>query len=115
MFSLGALKCTKHVKHSVSLETALATEIRCTLTKDALDPLGFADKFGVTGHQHRSRSTDVWRGHAGPIEFSPFAAAQTRLYSFARRHNVRLQSSIAGWTTAGKETHAISVWPVTMG
>src|SRR5215211_7707964 len=36
------------------------------------------------------------------------------MYFLTRRYQIRLETAITGWTTAGKETHTVSVRPETV-
>ena len=97
----------------MSLEAPLTTQIGCALTQDPLDPARVTDHFRITRHQHRRGAADMRCRHAGARLGAGIIRARNRgLDSFSRRHQIRLQPAVAGWTTARKEADAIGVRPV---
>src|SRR6185369_131506 len=107
---LDTLKGPQHVEHAVALEAALATKIGRALAEDLFDSAWLTDQLVVASHQHRRSSTDVRRGHAGAVELSPVTIQQRRFDSFTRRHQIGLETTVAGRTTAREKANPVGMW-----
>ena len=108
------MKRAKGVDHARALEVTLAAQVGRRRAKNFLDARGTADKFAVTGEQQGSGAAYVWRGHARAVHAFRFAEGNGADDLLSRCDEIGFEPAIAGWTTAGKVTHAVEMRTVAM-
>src|SRR6266545_1415664 len=129
---LDGLDGAHEVDQAVALEVPLAPERGRVLAEQPLDLLGPADELAPDRQEPRDRAGHVWRGHAraGVVDVAgrvvaerrpggdrgklpQHPAGRTRGDPLPRRHQVGLETPVAGRALGGEVRHPVGVGAVT--